>query len=81
MFIFVYIWHLFHKFKKPRKVVKNYGLTRLLFGKFFDIENYLQFYSKVLQTRVELYYLSQTFMFGAYFKSLKLVEKSSKTMG
>ena len=49
-------------------------------GSSSDIKNYLKYNCKVLQNRGKLSYSLQTFIFRAYFESLKLVEKSSKSM-
>ena len=53
----VYILAVFRKFKIGRKIVKNRGLTPLLFGEIFQPKNYVKYHRKVPQIRPELSYL------------------------
>ena len=75
------ISNLFRKFEICRKLVQNHGLTPLLLGEIFRPQNYLKYYCKVAEIRAKLCYSAKTFIFRANFESLKLVEKSSKTVG
>ena len=45
----VYILAIFGKFEIGLKIVKNHGLTPLLFGEIFHLNNYLKYYCKVPQ--------------------------------
>ena len=56
-------------------------LTPLLFGEISDIQICNQFCLKMTEINGKGQHMVQTFLFLDYFDSLKLVEKSSITMG
>ena len=57
------------------------GYPLFFLVKFFVLKNYLIYYCKVLQIRAKLSYSAETFIFSAYFESLNLAEKWSKSHG
>ena len=73
-------WTYFEIVESVEKLSKTMVYPLYFWVKCFDLKNYLQFYCKVVQIKEKLCYSIQTFIFGVYFESFKLVEKSSKTM-
>ena len=57
------------------------GYFDLLFGEIFEVQISNEFCLKMTEIGVKRPYIVWTFLFWGDFDSLKLVEKSSETMG
>ena len=71
---------LFRKFEIGWKIVKNHGLTPLLFGEIFHLKITAKLHPKVSEISRKRRYMVETFLLRGYLDTLKLVKKSLNDM-
>ena len=76
-----HILALFRKFEIGREIVKNYALTPLLFGEIFRPQKLSKIWVWSPWDKGKSMLFGRNFHILGLFRILKLVEKSSKTMG